>query len=32
MQFNLDQLSVGKEAFIAKLRESLEEKPEEVEA
>lgn len=24
MQFNLDQLSVGKDAFIAKLREALE--------
>jgi len=32
MQFNLDQVSVGKEAFIAKLREALEEKPEEKEA
>ena len=34
MQFNLDQLSVGKDAFIEKLRESLKEKPEaeEVEA
>ena len=29
MQFNLDQLNVGKEAFIEKLRKSLEE-PEEV--
>ena len=28
MQFNLDQLSVGKDAFISKLREALEEKPE----
>ena len=34
MQFNLDQLNVGKDAFIDKLREALEEKPkdEEVEA
>ena len=34
MQFNLDQLNVGKDAFIEKLRESLKEKPkdEEVEA
>ena len=32
MQFNLDQLNVGKEAFIAKLREALEEKPEDEEA
>ena len=34
MQFNLDQLSVGKDAFIEKLRETLKEKPEaeEVEA
>ena len=30
MQFNLDQLSVGKDAFIAKLRESLEEPEAEV--
>ena len=28
MQFNLDQLNVGKDAFISKLREALEEKPE----
>ncbi len=28
MQFNLDQLSVGKDAFISKLREALKEKPE----
>ena len=27
MQFNLDQLNVGKDAFIEKLRESLKEKP-----
>ena len=27
--FNLDQLNVGKEAFINRLKESLEEKPEE---
>ena len=32
MQFNLDQISVGKDAFIVKLREALEEKPEEEEA
>ena len=30
MQFNLDQLSVGKDAFIAKLREALEEPEAEV--
>ena len=30
MQFNLDQLSVGKEAFISKLREALEEPEAEV--
>ena len=30
MQFNLDQLSVGKDAFIGKLRESLEEPEAEV--
>ena len=33
MQFNLDQISVGKDAFIEKLRESLaEDKKEEAEA
>jgi len=33
MQFNLDQVSVGKDAFIEKLRESLaEDKKEEAEA
>ena len=33
MQFNLDQVSVGKDAFIKKLRESLaEDKEEEAEA
>ena len=32
MQFNLDQISVGKDAFITKLREALEEKPEDEEA
>ncbi len=32
MQFNLDQLNVGKDAFIAKLREALAEKPEDEEA
>ena len=32
MQFNLDQLNVGKDAFISKLREALEEKPEDEEA
>tara|TARA_R100000353_G_scaffold65432_1_gene50861 strand:- start:142 stop:378 length:237 start_codon:yes stop_codon:yes gene_type:complete len=33
MQFNLDQVSVGKDAFIEKLRESLsEDKEEEAEA
>ena len=33
MQFNLDQISVGKDAFIGKLRESLvEDKEEEAEA
>ena len=32
MQFNLDQLNVGKDAFISKLREALEEKPEKEEA
>ena len=31
MQFNLDQLSVGKDAFIAKLREALEPEAEVVE-
>jgi len=31
MQFNLDQLSVGKDAFIAKLREELEPEAEVVE-
>ena len=30
MQFNLDQLSVGKDAFISKLREALEEPEAEV--
>ena len=30
MQFNLDQLSVGKDAFIEKLREALEEPETEV--
>ena len=30
MQFNLDQLSVGKEAFISKLREAIEEPEAEV--
>jgi len=30
MQFNLDQLSVGKDAFIGKLREALEEPEAEV--
>ena len=30
MQFNLDQLNVGKDAFIAKLREALEEPEAEV--
>ena len=30
MQFNLDQLNVGKEAFISKLREALEEPEAEV--
>jgi len=30
MQFNLDQISVGKEAFISKLREALEEPEAEV--
>ena len=32
MRFNLDQLSVGHQSFVEKLRESLESKPEEVEA
>ena len=32
MQFNLDQVSIGKEAFIEKLRESLNAEPEESEA
>ena len=32
MQFNLDQLNVCKDAFIAKLREALAEKPEDEEA
>ena len=34
MRFNLDQLAVGHESFVSKLRESLEEKdePAEVEA
>ena len=31
MQFNLDQLSVGKDAFISKLREALEPEAEVVE-
>ena len=30
--FNLDQLTVGKEAFIRRLQESLESEPEESEA
>ena len=32
MQCNLAQIRVGKDAFIAKLREALEEKPEDEEA
>ena len=32
MRFNLDQLAVGHESFVSKLRESLEEKDEPAEA